>query len=129
MHLTRYKPGNTMIRVLAYGTCLAGFLWLALASVRFRQAIRDSLGDAYSQMAQVVPDRAGDAGKVLNSYYEDVYFNLPSVFWPAGIWMIGSTLLFIARQRHNPESATGSNGGLATPLDNSEVTKRPASVS
>jgi hypothetical protein len=91
-----------MIRILAYGFCLAGFLLLALESVRFRQVIRSSLHEADSRMEHVVPDRAGDAGKVLNSYYEDVHEHLPSVFWPAVMVMLGSTVLFIVRRNAVP---------------------------
>jgi hypothetical protein len=115
-----------MTRVLAYAVCLAGFVWLGLGSVHFRQAIRTSLADAYPRFERVVPpDHVGDAGKVLNSYYEDVYLHLPSIFWPAGMLMVGSTVLFIVRrpnkaERHctewRPHHADwhfGSHGGAA----------------
>ena len=91
-----------MSRVLAYLLCVAGFVWVGLESVRFRRSIRESLQVAYARMNHVVPEQATDAGKVLNSYYEDVYAHLPSVFWPAGMLLAGATILFLARKRAEP---------------------------
>ena len=81
---------------------MVGFVWLGLESVRFRRSIRESLQAAYSRINRVLPDQATDAGKVLNSYYEDVYAHLPSVFWPAGMLMAGATILFLVRGRTDP---------------------------
>jgi len=91
-----------MSRVLAYLLCVAGFVWLGLESVRFRRSIRESLQAAYARMNHVVPEQATDAGKVLNSYYEDVYAHLPSVFWPAGMLLAGATILFLVRKSVEP---------------------------
>ena len=91
-----------MSRYLAYLLCMVGFVWLGLESVRFRRSIRESLQAAYARMNDVVPAQATDAGKVLNSYYEDVYAHLPSVFWPAGMLMAGATILFLVRRRADP---------------------------
>lgn len=88
-------PRHTIIRVVAYGLCLVGLCWLTVASVHFRQSIRSALNDAYSRLDRVTPTNATDAGKILNSYYEDVYRRLPDVFWPAGMVMVGSTILFL----------------------------------
>jgi hypothetical protein len=118
-----------MIRILAYIVCLAGILWLAIESVRFRQAIRNSLQTAYSQLDRVVPDRADDAGKVLNSYYEDVYLHLPSTFWPAGILMVGSTILLMVRMPRRAEPTAPPNGGPATRFAGSRAAEGPPSVS
>ena len=87
-----------MTRFLAYLVCLAAVVWLGFESLQFRQAIRDSLQEAYTRMYTVVPERATDAGKVLNSYYEDVYANMPSIFWPAGMLLAGATVLFLVRR-------------------------------
>jgi hypothetical protein len=118
-----------MTRVLAYAVCLAGVVWLAFESVHFRQAIRTSRDDAYSRMEHVLPDRVGDAGKVLNSYYEDVYLDLPSMFWPAGMLIVGSTVLFIVPRPNKTQPGTAPNGGPTTRLGGSGVTDGPLSVS
>jgi hypothetical protein len=106
-----------MSRYLAYLLCMVGFVWLGLESVRFRRSIRESLQAAYARMNDVVPAQATDAGKVLNSYYEDVYADLPSVFWPAGMLMAGATILFLVRGRTDPcapakDVVSGPVGGL-----------------
>lgn len=118
-----------MTRALAYAVCLAGVVWLALESVHFRQAIRTSRDDAYSRMEHVIPDRVGDAGKVLNSYYEDVYLHLPSMLWPAGMLIVGSTVLFVVRRPNKAEPGAAPNGGPMTRLGSSGVTDGPPSVS
>ena len=84
---------------------------------------------AYSQLDRVVPDRASDAGKVLNSYYEDVYIHLPSIFWPAGILMVGSTILLMIRVPSKAEPAAPPNGGPAMRFGSSGVAEGPPSVS
>jgi hypothetical protein len=53
-------------------------------------------------MRHVVPEHATDAGKVLNSYYEDVYAAIPSIFLPAGLLMVGATVLILVRRRAKP---------------------------
>ena len=45
-------------------------------------------------MDHVIPEHATDAGKVLNSYYEDVYKHLPSILWPAGMLLTGQPFCF-----------------------------------
>ena len=80
-------------------------------------------------MERVIPDRAGDAGKVLNSYYEDVYLHLPSIFWPAGMLMLGCTVLLMVRRPNKAEPDAAPNGGPATRLGNSGATEGPPSVS
>lgn len=91
--------------ILAYTLCLAGFAWIGIENLRFRQSIRTTLGDAYSEMEIVSPESAGGAGKVLNSYYESVYKNLPSTVVPGAMLMLGSTVLLLATvaKRNNPE--------------------------
>ena len=107
-----------MSRVLAYLLCVAGFVWLGLESVRFRRSIRESLQAAYARMNHVVPEQATDAGKVLNSYYEDVYAHLPSVFWPAGMLLAGATVLFFVRRSADPcAPAKGVGAGAGDTLN------------
>ena len=88
-----------MTRPLAYMVCLAGFVWLGFESLRFRQTLRSSLHEAYSRLHRVIPDHATDAGKVLNSYYEDVYANIPSILLPASMLIAGATVLYAVHKR------------------------------
>lgn len=116
-----------MTRPLAFLLCLAGVVWLGYESLHFRQAIRDSLQEAYSLMGQVVPERSTDAGKVLNSYYEDVYASMPSIFFPAGMLFVGATVLFLMRRSAEPGAPP--NGGPTAAVDNSNAPGGPPSVS
>jgi len=114
-----------MTRPLAYLICVTGVAWLGFESLRFRQAIRDSLQEADKRIQHVVPESAADAIKVLNSYYEDVYANMPSIFGPAGVFMVGATILFLVR-RHGAEPASCRQGRDRTSVDNQTPPARPA---
>jgi hypothetical protein len=101
-----YKRQNThrMIRIIAFVLCVFGFVWIGISNFQFRQSIRTTLRDAYADMERVAPGSSGDAGKVLNSYYESVYENLPPTVWPASMLMLGATILLFVRK----QNATGS---------------------
>jgi len=118
-----------MIRLLSYVICIAAFAWLGLGSLHFRKSIRTSLKDAYALMDRVDPDHAGDNGKVLNSYYEDVYRHLPAIVVPACMLMIGATALLLSGPAHKAEPGAAPNGGPATQSANSNATEGPPSVS
>ena len=82
-------------RVIAYVACIVAVAWLAMGHVQFRQALRDLLQPAYGQLSR--DEVNGNAGKVLNSYYESIYEALPNTVLPGAILMIGSTVLFFTR--------------------------------
>jgi hypothetical protein len=90
--------GACMIRIFAYVACLSGFVWIGIGNLHFRQSIRTTLETAYEDMERLEPGSAGGVGKVLNSYYESVYNNLPATVLPASILMLGSTVLLFARK-------------------------------
>jgi hypothetical protein len=90
-----------MIRILAYIVCLSGFLWLGLGSLRFRQSIRTTLNGAYSELHRLDPDSSDVSGKILNSYYESVYSNLPHTVLPATMLMLGATVLLLTKKTMN----------------------------
>ncbi len=102
-----------MIRVISFAVCIVSFAWLALGSLQFRQSIRSSVRDAYSLIHRVDPEHAADNGKLLNSYYEDVYRNLPSTIIPAGMLMGGATALLIIGKRRRAEPARATKPGSA----------------
>ncbi|HZJ17959.1 MAG TPA: hypothetical protein VFD27_23105 [Chthoniobacteraceae bacterium] len=118
-----------MIRLISYVLCLTAFIWLGVGSLRFRESIRVSLKEATSLMYRVDPDHAGDNGKVLNSYYEDVYDNMPAIVVPACILMVGATVLLLSGRVRKAEPGTAPNGGPAARLANSGVKEGPPSVS
>jgi hypothetical protein len=99
-----------MIRVISYLVCLTALVWLGLSSLHFRKSIRTSLNDAYSLMRGVDPDHAGDNGKVLNSYYEDVYRNLPAIVPPACMLLVGSTALLLTGRCPRAEPLSSPRG-------------------
>jgi hypothetical protein len=88
-----------MIRIFAFVLCFSGFVWIGIGDLQFRQSIRTTLRDAYADMERVAPGSAGDAGKVLNSYYESVYAHLPPTVLPASMLMLGATILLIVRKQ------------------------------
>jgi len=90
-----------MIRIFAFALCLAGFVWLGFGDLHFRRSIRTTLDQAYSELHRVDPDPAVGTGKILNFYYELVYRNLPHMFLPAAMLMLGSTVLFLTRRKKN----------------------------
>jgi hypothetical protein len=92
---------HRMFRIFAFVLCLSGFVWIGIGNLQFRQSIRTTLKDAYADMERVAPGSAGDAGKVLNSYYESVYDHLPPIVLPASMLMLGSTFLLLARKPNN----------------------------
>jgi hypothetical protein len=117
-----------MLRLLSYVFCVAAFLWLGLESLQFRRSIRSSLSNAYALMHRVDPEHADDAGKVLNSYYEDVYRDLPAIVVPACLLMLGSTALLLLRRAHKAGTCAASNGGRAAPVEKPSVTEEPPAV-
>jgi hypothetical protein len=88
-----------MIRILAFVFCLSGFVWIGVGNLQCGHSIRTTLRDAYADMERVAPGSAGDAGKVLNSYYESVYHNLPPTVLPASMLMLGATILLFVSKR------------------------------
>jgi hypothetical protein len=95
------------VRIAAYIICLAGFVWLGLENIRFRRALRGpALGNAYSALYRILPDRADatDSGKVLNSYYEDIYDALPRTFLPGVMLFGGATILLFNKRFPKPET-------------------------
>ena len=107
-----------MIRVVAYVSCLAALGWLVISHVRFRASLRTSLQGAYSLMGRAVPEHATDAGKVLNSYYEEIYQRLPDVLWPVGTLAVSATVLLTTRKAKKAEQARYSEPGDGAPVDN-----------
>jgi hypothetical protein len=100
-----------MIRLISYVLCLTAFIWLGLGSLHFRESIRVSLKEANSLMHRLDPDHAGDNGEVLNSYYEDVYKNLPPTVVPACILMIGATVFLLSGRVRKAKSAPPNSAG------------------
>jgi hypothetical protein len=100
-----------MIRLISFAICVAAAVWLGLGSWKFRQSMRSSLKDAYSLMHRVDPEHAGDNGKVLNSYYEDVYRSLPATIFPACLLVGGATVLLVGGRRHKAEPGRATEPG------------------
>lgn len=100
-----------MIRFVTYACCFAAFVWLGLESLHFRKSIRTSLSDAYAMMQRVDPDHSNDNGKVLNSYYENVYRDLPAIVVPACMLMAGCTVLLVTKRAAKPEQDAPANAG------------------
>ncbi len=88
-------------RNTTYFFCVAGFVWLGVGNLQFRQSIRTTRSEAYASLNQLDPDAADRAGKILNSYYESVYDNLPPTLLPGSILMLGATLLLLAGNRND----------------------------
>ena len=107
--LAKTCDAHPMTRILAYVSCLAALMWLVVGQLHLRESLRTTLRDAYSLMGRVIPDHTADAGKVMNSYYESIYRNLPSVMWPVGILIVCSTILLKTRTTQKTGRSAGSN--------------------
>ena len=95
-----------LLRIVACTICIAGFAWLILDSLRFRKSLRYSLLPGYSTLNRISPDSAtaNDYGKVLNSYYEDVYNALPHTLVPGFMLLAGATILCFNKRPPKPSS-------------------------
>jgi hypothetical protein len=80
------------IRVVALIACWVGGIWLIGASLRFRQALRTNLQETYHDWR---PLEANDTSKIINSYYEALYRDLPHTVLPAILVILGATVLFL----------------------------------
>ena len=103
-----------MIRMIAYGFCVAAAAWLVLGSIQFRQSIRDDVKTVHERMHQFDPESPGAHGKFLNAYYEDVYNNLPHMILPAMLMLVGATALFVLNRRRKPNN---TSDGICQPAD------------
>lgn len=88
-----------MIRTIAFVLCLCGFVWICVANLKFRQSIRTKLQETYIAMERVSPGSSDGPSKVLNSYYESVYEQLPPTLVLASMLMVGATVLVVMRNQ------------------------------
>jgi len=93
-----------LVRIAAYIICVAGFAWLILDGLRFRKSLRESLAPAYSALNRLFPESAADSGKVLNSYYEDVYEAIPHTVVPGLMLLGGATILLFNKRPPKPST-------------------------
>lgn len=91
---------HQLFRIFAFILSLSGFIWILIGNFQFRQSIRIELKDAERVMEHEATSST-DRYKVLNSYYESIYENMPPTFIPASMLMLGSALLLLARKPNN----------------------------
>jgi hypothetical protein len=83
------------IRIVAFAACLIGAAWIVASSVGFRASLRTQLERTYSRIYERGPAPPNDTSKIINSYYEALYRDLPATIVPALLIAFGAAVLFV----------------------------------
>ena len=113
-----------MIRLLAYAVCLAGFVWLALESMRFTQAVTD----ARTRSSGMSTAGGDEARRAVNSFYVDIWLHRPSMLLPASMLLAGATMLLVLCRPTKAEPGAAPNGGPGEQIRGSGISGGPPSV-
>jgi len=82
--------------VAGFILCFIALGWFVVENLSFRQELRTSLNQAYSQLSN--DEINGGPEKTLNWYYESLYSRLPNPIVPGLFLSAGLSILFISRR-------------------------------